>query len=137
MYCSTEFDCLKSCTCWHWKNGVPITFEQHTHEVDQFPYITFQHYFDGLLTVFDFSKWFLGSTVGSCTNIYVAHPVKAMGKSSKKNEKKGKSRKDKKAKKQSSSSSSSAEVAEDPEDRKNTLAVASSFGVIPGFPNWP
>jgi len=68
---------------------------------------------------------------------YVAHPVKAMGKSSKKNEKKGKSRKDKKAKKQSSSSSSSAEVAEDPEDRKNTLAVASSFGVIPGFPNWP
>ena len=56
-----------------------------------------------------------------------------MGKSSKKNDKKGKSRKDKKAKKHSSSSSSSAEVAEDPEDIKNTVAVASTFGVIPGF----
>lgn len=55
-----------------------------------------------------------------------------MGKSSKQKDKK-KVKKDKKDKKKSSSSSSSQEeIAEDPEDRKNTLAVASTFGLTLG-----
>ena len=55
-----------------------------------------------------------------------------MGKSSKQKDKLKKVKKDKKKKKSSSSSSSQEEIAEDPEDRKNTLAVASTFGLTLG-----
>ena len=55
-----------------------------------------------------------------------------MGKSSKKKEKSKTGKKEKK-KRVSSSSSSAEEIVEDPQDRKDTLAVASTFGMLLGY----